>query len=763
MTNPKETFYVTTPIYYVNGVPHIGHFYTSVIADTLGRYNRINGKITRFTTWVDENSQKAIQVAEAKNMWTMEYLDEMAEVHKWVWDDLKIDYTDFIRTTEPRHHEIVREVLQKTFDTGDIYEGQYEWMYCIGCEAFKKDDDLIDYEGKMVCPDHLKAPDQIKEKNYFFRLSKYQTWMEEFYEANPNFVMPSDRFNEVIAFVKRGLEDFSISRETNTFGIKLPFDEQQVTYVWFDALYNYYTSCRKSRGGDKNNTNFIDEKDFFPANVHVVGKDIIRFHAIFWPAMLASYFNLWEEKDGVIHYKDSDKEKLPGNILTTGFFTVDGQKMSKSLGNVISPVEYSQEFSKDVLILYLLGNSNIWYDWDFDNTQAILTYNAKLANNFGNLLNRVVVLGEKLWGELKFKSWYIIENNNYNEVFDKNLNNYNLKSALDETFYNLDVLNQKIDTSKPWKLIKNNPEEANRILYETAEMLKKIALNLYSFFPQKMWELFERLGLENYVDILENWGLEELRNKTEVFKIEKKPWILFERFELPKEESRDTSEKYLSKKINFSIKKEVSDLGLYVVSAIVEVPKIITRRNGSLKKYIKKELENIDFDTSERVAILKEAEKFYKKNNVENAMHPSKHLQKLVENSEKLPNINNIVDSYNIESLKSGLSIGVHDITKIEGDNVVMKLATGKEEYIPLGGKEQTDVNPWEYICTDKDEKRIICRMDCKQGTATLVSKDTKRVFIYVQWNSACTKEYTEKTLEQVVKNLEDFCWGKKI
>ncbi len=749
----KNKFYITTPIYYVNGVPHIGHFYSSVLANTIARFNKINWKETRFTTWVDENSQKAIAVAEEKNMKIMEYLDQMAGIHKSFWDDLKIEYTDFIRTTEKRHHEVVREVLQNTYENKDsswkrdIYEGLYEWMYCVGCEAFKKDEDLIEYNWEQVCPDHLKKCDNLSEKNYFFRLSRYQTWMEEFYEANPDFVMPWDRFNEVIAFVKRGLEDFSISRETNTFWIKLPFDETQVTYVWFDALYNYYTSVR-------------NEPNFFPADIHVVGKDIIRFHAIYWPAMLASNFWLWkEDENGVLHYRESDRKFLPKNILTTGFLTVDWQKMSKSLGNVIDPVKYSKKFSKDILTLYLLWNSNIGYDWDFDNKQAILTYNAKLANNFGNLLNRVVVLTWKIWGELKSGQTQGIVPTKFNKIFSEKLKNYNLKWALDESFKFLDDLNKFVDETKPWELIKSNPKKAEEILFDLAEWLRQVWMNLFSFFPEKMGELFERLGLENYVEQLKNWKLEELRNKTEFFKIEKKDWILFERFELLEEKVEVIEDK----KINFSITEECKNLGLHTVSAIVEIPKVITRRNWGLKKYIKEELENIDFNNPERLAILEEAEKFYKKNKVENAIHPSVHLQKIVENTEKLPNINNVVDSYNIESLKSGLSIWVHDISKIKWDDVIIKLANWKEQFIPLWGKEIININSWEYACCDDYWNRIICRMDAKQGNETLVNKDTKKIFIYVQGNSACNKQYLEKTLNQVIKNLENFCGGKLV
>lgn len=504
--NNKDTFFVTTPIYYTNWIPHIGHAYSTIIADSIARYNKISGKKVKFSTWVDENSQKALEKAHEQNMEITSYLDMMAAKHKEVWDWLNIEYTDFIRTTEQRHHKLVREVLQKSFANWDIYEWEYEWMYCIWCEAFKKDEDLIEIWWKKVCPDHLKEPNKIKEKNYFFRLSKYQDFLLDYYEKNKEFVTPSDRFNEVIAFVKRWLDDFSISRETNKFGIKLPFDESQVTYVWYDALFNYVTVCRENNNWD------IDE-EFWPANLHVVWKDIIRFHAIYWPAMLKS---AWYE--------------LPKQILTTWFFTVDWQKISKSLWNAIDPVEFSENYSKDLLTLYLLSSFNIGQDWDFDQKQAILTYNAKLANNLWNLVNRVVVLALKLTNN----SWILNFDSKIESIenIDKLFNNYNLKWVLDENFEFLDKLNKYADTKQPWQLIKTDEEKTREVLYTIAEWLRQVWLNLYSFFPEKMWEMFNKLWLENYVEKLETWKLEELRNKKEIFNIKEKWEALFARVEV---------------------------------------------------------------------------------------------------------------------------------------------------------------------------------------------------------------------------------------
>lgn len=517
----KSTFFITTPIYYTNWIPHIWHSYSSIIADTIARYQKISWKKVKFSTWVDENSQKIVLKAQESWMDLEEFLDTMASKHKAVWDWLNIKYTDFIRTTQDRHHKVVREVLQKCYDAWDIYQWVYEWMYCVWCESFKKDEDLIEKDGKKVCPDHLVEPQFLKEKNWFFKLSKYQNFLKDFYNSpeGKNFVIPENRFNEVKAFVDRWLEDFSISRETNKFGIKLPFDETQVTYVWFDALLNYVTVC-------KSPDNWWDDSEFWPADLHVVGKDIIRFHAIYWPAMLKS---AWYE--------------LPKNILTTWYFTVDWQKISKSLWNVIDPVEFSAKYSKDLLTLYMLSSINIGQDGDFDQKQAILTYNAKLANNLGNLVNRVVVLTLKL--DWVLEKWLFIENYKINaeqllNIVELKSNNeqcfdeYLLKWVLDESFKYLDKLNKFADETQPWQTIKDETklEETKEVLYTIAEWLRQVWLALYPFFPEKMSEMFKKLWLEKYSERLEDGELEKLISETPIFEIKEKWENLFNRIEI---------------------------------------------------------------------------------------------------------------------------------------------------------------------------------------------------------------------------------------
>ncbi|MCH8518286.1 methionine--tRNA ligase [Candidatus Gracilibacteria bacterium] len=588
-----KKFYITTPIYYGNGLPHVGHFYSSTIANILFKYHKISGVSSRFTTGIDENSQKAVIKAQEADMGVMEYLDYMAVEHQKTWDYFNLDYTDFIRTTSPRHHSLVQEVLQHCYDKGDIYQDYYSGKYCIGCEAYKKDDELIPHpnpllrgEGassQLVCADHLTVPELLKEKNYFFKLTRYQTWIEEFYDTNPDFVLPHFRYNEVKAFVGRGLEDFSISRETNTFGIPLPFDTSQVTYVWFDALFNYYTSCKYSPKPHHNSSpqgedeaalgdtqeywsHFQDESKLFwesddVTKVHIVGKDIIRFHAIFWPAMLASYFDLGEMgEDGKLHYKDSDREKLPTTILTGGYFTVDGQKMSKSLGNVIDPIAYSKEYSKELLGLYILSAFPIGNDGDYSRDDAIKTYNAKLANNLGNLVNRVVVLSLKLsensgilkprglrsddniegfsldhplavkYGKYAVKIGQNIESES--RGFQSSMKDFDLKFTLDCVFRLLDSLNKFADETQPWQMIKTDEEGTREVLYTLAEGLRQVGLALYPFFPEKMSEMFEKLGLKDYAKQLEAGKLHDLLQREEMFVILEKGEALFKRIEV---------------------------------------------------------------------------------------------------------------------------------------------------------------------------------------------------------------------------------------
>lgn len=503
----KKRFYITTPIYYTNGVPHIWHAYSSLVSDVIAKYKRNRGYDVKFSTWVDENSQKALLKANELWMDIMDYLDSMSVKHKAVWDWLNISYTDYIRTTEKRHADFVQSVIKKTYEAWFIRKWAYEWLYCVWCEAFKKPEELNE-DG--LCPDHLTKPELVNEENYFFELSRFQKKLEEFYEANPNFTIPNNRFNEMKTFLKEWLEDFSISRNKKLFWIPFPIDNDQVTYVWYDALFNYLTVCQ---GWDE---------EFWPADLHVVGKEIARFHVIYWPAMLEA---AWYEK--------------PKNVLVTWFITVDGQKISKSLWNVIDPVEFSNKYSRDLMLLYLLTAFSIWQDWDFSEELAVTIYNAKLANNLWNLLNRVIVLGLKIWwkisskySELTIDSDPLTEKDSIVSSILETFDRYDLKNVFDKTFEFCDILNNYTTKTEPWKLISDwNTDEAEKILYTLAEWLRNIAIILHPFFTDKMNELFVRLGLNDYPDRISNWEIDILLKEHPDFEIKEKWEPLYPRFE----------------------------------------------------------------------------------------------------------------------------------------------------------------------------------------------------------------------------------------
>lgn len=461
-----KKFLITTPIYYPNGYPHIGHAYSSFIADFYARYKRLLGYEVKFSTGNDENSQKIVQQAEAEGKDIMQYLDEMWKKREGVWQHLQISYTDFIRTTQDNHKALVQEMLQKSYDKWDIYEGEYKGYYCVGCEGFKTEKDLILKDGEMVCPDHLTKPDLITEKNRFFKLKNYQKKIEDFYKKNPEFVLPEYRFNEMKSFVNWGLEDFSVSRETNKFGIPLPFDPQQVSYVRYDALFNYVTVSRETWFRDTNTQ-----------IVHILGKDIARFHAIFWPAMLMS-----------VDYR------LPNTEFVTGFFTVDGQKMSKSLGNVIDPVHMVDDYDRDALIFNLLYDVPIGADWDFSVERLGNLYESMLIGWRGNLVNRVTSLCKKYGitsGKFNKQKREIFQENTGSKLVqyfkdgwdgakieEQYLKKADIKWYLDDWYQLVQRANEYITTAEPWITYKNENTKAEALadLQFLLYIVKNIAL-----------------------------------------------------------------------------------------------------------------------------------------------------------------------------------------------------------------------------------------------------------------------------------------------
>ena len=462
--------YLTTPIYYVNDIPHIGHAYCTLATDTFARYwrEKLGKENVFFLTGTDENSQKTVDAAKKAGKEILEYLEEIAGNWRTTWDEIGIEYDDFIRTTEPRHHETVEKILQKIYDKGDIYRGKYEGHYCDGCETFLKESDLNE---KGECPDHLKIPRKIEEENYFFKLSKYEDKLLELYKEKPELLEPGKRRNEVLSFIKSGLEDISISRESAEMGIPLPWDENHKIYVWFDALINYYTGIDTD-----------DKRDFWNYTCHILGKDITRFHNVIWPAMLMSA-----------------ELPLPQEEFAHGFFTIDGVKMSKSLGNMVSPLEISREFGNDALRLGLLSSFEFGNDGDFSHENLAKFYDKKLASSLGNLFNRVIVLITKFLDGQKPAGISIEKTEEEYAKFAEFMEEKKLKLAIDYFFQIVDSANELLNEKEPWKLVKSNKKAAKEVfasLLQKLETLKKIAKIL---LPETYPQMTEMLSDEEKV------------------------------------------------------------------------------------------------------------------------------------------------------------------------------------------------------------------------------------------------------------------------
>lgn len=480
----KNKFYITTPIYYPNDIPHIGHAYTTIAADILSRWNKLLGKDVRFLTGTDDHGKKIAQTAEKVGKTPKEYTDELIPTFKDAWKKLNIKYDRFIRTTDKDHEKKVQEILQKVFDKGDIYLGEYEGYYCTGCEAYYTEKDLE----KGCCPIHKTKIEKLKEKTYFFKLSKYQNKLLELFKKNPEFILPSNRRKEIINRVKEGLNDLSISRTSFDWGIPLPFDKKHVCYVWFDALFNYYTGA----------------EDFWPAQTHLIGKDIIWFHTVYWPAFLLSA--------GL---------KLPKTVFAHGWWTFDKEKISKSRGKVINVDELIEIAGVDTARYFLLRETPFGQDGDFSEKVLVDRHNNELADKLGNLVSRTTALAEK--NGIKKCENKLIKKLKLKQI-QKLVDNYELDKALNEIFAFIDRCNEYIQNKKPWET------KDQKVLYELIDSIKAIAILLSPFMPSTSEKISKNLGFK-----LE---LAEIDKPYKVGKI-KKSEILFQKIEFKAEDKKE--------------------------------------------------------------------------------------------------------------------------------------------------------------------------------------------------------------------------------
>lgn len=498
----SKKFYITTPIYYVNDAPHIGHAYTTILADVLTRYHKAKGDHVFFLTGLDEHGQKVQQAAEKRSRTPQEHCDDLAPRFRELWEKLEIQYDDFIRTTEPRHIAVVQAALQKVHDAGDIYSDEYEGWYSVAEERF-----ITETEKESG---HFRDVKKLKERNWFFRMGQYQQRLIDYINDHDEFIQPEHRRNEVLGFLRQPLEDLCISRPKSrmSWGIELPFDSEYVTYVWFDALLNYITAPGFSS----------DEKKFkkwWPASVHLIGKDILTTHAVYWSTMLFSL--------GL---------PLPKTIFAHGWWLTGDAKMSKSLGNIVDPLDLIDEYGIDSVRYYLMSEMVLGQDANFSMESFIKRYNSDLANDFGNLLNRISGLIEKLFDGVIPKLGDVTDEDliesgakNLSSKISDDIEKLKVNIAIDNSMGLIRWANRYLEQQAPWKIAKTDLKRAGTVLYVTTEALRLSTVLLGPIMPEKTAVVLDILGA---TDTDSTWG--RLKSGTKL----KSHEALFPRIELEK-------------------------------------------------------------------------------------------------------------------------------------------------------------------------------------------------------------------------------------
>jgi methionyl-tRNA synthetase len=466
------SFYLTTPIYYVNSTPHIGHAYTTLAADILVRHQRQRGEDTFFLTGTDEHASKVYRVAEAEGVDPKAYVDRIAKKWRELPERVDAEIDFFIRTTDEGHKRFVQEFVQKIYDNGDIYEDTYAGLYCVGCEAFKTEDELVD--GK--CPEHDTVPEWIEEKNYFFRLSAYQDRLLQLYDERPTFVQPAFRYNEARSFIAGGLQDFSLSRAGQPWGVPIPWDPDQVVYVWVDALINYLSALTYARPGED-----LRER-YWPDARHLIGKDILRFHCVFWPALLLSA-----------------GYDVPREIFVHGYLLLDERKISKSRGNVIDPLDLVDVYGSDAVRYWATRSVQFGQDGSVSVDSVHERYERELGNDLGNLVSRATAMIAKYRdGRLPIapgRGDDAAIGRLASEV-PARLDAFDLTGALDLIWDFVRSLNKFVTEAKPWELAKDeaNAEELDRVLYALADGIRVAAVVLYAYLPRTAPQIVRALG-----------------------------------------------------------------------------------------------------------------------------------------------------------------------------------------------------------------------------------------------------------------------------
>ncbi|MBI4210707.1 MAG: methionine--tRNA ligase [Candidatus Diapherotrites archaeon] len=712
----KGMFYITTAIDYPNSKPHLGHAYEKTVADCIARWHRLKGEDVFFLTGTDEHGKKIQQAAEKAGKPPKEFVDWQVTGFKELCVKWGVSHDRFIRTTDQGHERMCQGLFQKALDSGDIYLGTYDGLYCVACEAFYLEKDL----DHGLCPVHRKPVENVKEESYFFRMSKYQKRWLVFMEKNQGFIFPKSKRAEVVNRVREGLHDLSVSRTTFDWGIPLKSDPKHVIYVWFDALLNYLSGVDWPSA---------KSKKFWPADIHVIGVDILWFHSVIWPTML---FSLGIE--------------LPKKILVHGFIrSASGEKLSKTTGAIVDPLEVGDTYGVDSVRYYLLREIPLGEDGNFSEAALVERHNRELANDLGNLLNRTMSLAEK-------KLNGIVPKAKVDQELAKQLGLKKIVSHMDalephmalaEIFSFVSACNRYVNGKEVWKL---EGKQAEAALYSLLDSLRVIAILLSPFMPDTAVRISGQLNvpLGSWKDL--KFGL--LRGGKRLGTKE----ILFVKKDVPAE-----AKAQVARDISVSIEPRLDALGLKLACAVVEGVSVKKKHEG-LDRSIRETVKAADLSAVEASGVIQGYLELYDALGVPRQRHAVANLVEIARQSGKLPTINTVVDSYNLTSITRGFIVGAHDLDRVSG-NVRVKIADGSEVYIPLGAQEAVPVKSGEYVFVD--DKVVLCHLDVKQGEHTKVTNETRNVFLYVQGNARTPQRELDSAMEEICGNIVKFCGGK--